>query len=76
MDPDMNLAEQRSIIADLRIIEESEDGVFKLRGPEYVAKATRLVELVTAMDEWLANGGFVPKAWALCAAPIDAKEMF
>jgi len=28
------------------------------------AEVTRLAELVEALDEWIAKGGFLPSAWA------------
>jgi len=56
MDPDENLAQQRVLAAllmeqieNLRDIDETD--------------VLRLSELVIALDEWIAGGGFLPAAW-------------
>lgn len=56
MDPNANLKEQREIANRLLDDEsESPDG--------FANDATRLAELVVALDEWLSKGGFQPQAW-------------
>lgn len=51
MDPDANLAEQ------LRIVQRVNDGKAD------TDDAYRLADLVEALHEWIAGGGFLPKAW-------------
>ena len=56
MDPNANLEEQRRLTARIQAqrdnYETPNDGdVF------------RLAELVVALDEWIASGGFLPSAW-------------
>jgi hypothetical protein len=51
MDPDANLAEQRELIAKYA------------RGEFTEGDTDRLVELAAALDNWLFNGGFIPKDW-------------
>jgi hypothetical protein len=55
MDPNANLAEQRRIVA--RINEE------QYSAKDLIYDAIRLAELVQALDEWIAKGGFLPTAW-------------
>lgn len=64
MDPDANLKEQRELAASLL----DEEG---MHPAELFAAATRLAELVQALDEWILKGGFLPADWAesrTCAA--------
>ena len=56
MDPNANLQEQRRLA--MGIIERSDKGL-----PAIEIYAVRLAELALAMDEWLANGGFLPGKW-------------
>ena len=56
MDPDANHAEQMKLAA--RLMEAIENGRDVDRDD-----ALRLTELVIALDEWLASGGFLPRAW-------------
>lgn len=51
MDPDANLDEQ------LRIVRRVNDGKAD------TDDAYRLADLVEALDEWIACGGFLPKRW-------------
>jgi hypothetical protein len=53
MDPDANLTEQRQL-ANAILIDPGEH-----QSPE----ATRLAELVLALDEWLVRSGFKPADW-------------
>ena len=57
MDPTMNLEMQRRLAA--RLVVRSELGQ-----PIGADDAVRLAELVIALDEWLARGGFLPSQWA------------
>jgi hypothetical protein len=52
MDPDANLKEQLRL-AERLLSEETPDN----------DDVTRLAELVVALDDWLAGGGFLPKGW-------------
>lgn len=54
MDPDYNLFEQREI--GKRLVDAAAG---KVGSPD----ATRLAELVLALDEWLSNGGALPSDW-------------
>jgi hypothetical protein len=56
MDPDANLARQLELAQE--IIDKIDDG-----DESAVDKACALAELVLALNEWLARGGFKPKAW-------------
>lgn len=56
MDPDANLAEQRQLIAEMQ-------HEIDMTGNCDATKTERLLELVEALDEWIAKGGFLPKAW-------------
>ncbi len=52
MDPNENLKRQRVLVK--RILNS-------LRASE---QSTELAELVEALDQWITNGGFLPKPWA------------
>lgn len=52
MDPNANLAEQRALLR-----------TYRTRGHLTKSQSERLVELVDALDAWIANGGFLPDAW-------------
>jgi hypothetical protein len=54
MDPNVNLREQRMIIADM--LAEDSDEID-------TGDALRLAELAQALDEWISKGGFLPDAW-------------
>ena len=56
LDPDENLREQKKIAADL--LRAQERGGFSS-----FDDVARLAELVLALDEWMAKGGFPPNAW-------------
>lgn len=53
MDPNANLEEQLKLA---KRIAESDDG-------HSLEDGVRLAELVIALDEWLAKGGFKPARW-------------
>lgn len=50
MDPNATVAEIRRI--------------GKKRGPISEYEGERLVELFSALDDWLVHGGFLPEVWA------------
>lgn len=56
MDPDENLREQRKLSA--RLMYQAENGIDVDEDD-----VLRLAELVIAMDNWIAIGGFPPRAW-------------
>lgn len=56
MDPNANLEEQLDLAK--KIIVASDRGSFL-----GVYSAERLAELVIALDEWIKNGGFIPRRW-------------
>ncbi len=58
MDPDANLEEQLRIIALL-----NDEGAECADVDDLVLHGERLAELVQALHEWIAGGGFLPKAW-------------
>ena len=55
MDPDANLAEQAKLAR--RILAADDAGDYADHD------ASRLAELVEALDEWIRRGGFLPQAW-------------
>lgn len=55
MDPNANLAEQKRIARRLLALDRPL--------VEIAADASRLAELVEALDEWITKGGFLPSAW-------------
>lgn len=59
MDPNATLTELRALTA-------------ANRDREFVSDhdATRIIELVDALDEWLTRGGFLPSAWAATGREI------
>lgn len=56
MDPDANLKAQRELVSLLLgdVITDDDSAIHT---------AVSLAELVRALDEWLVNGGAVPKEW-------------
>jgi hypothetical protein len=63
MDADENLAEQRRLAA--RIIADS-DRRFDGCRPE---DARRLAQLVQELDQWIINGGALPRHWVVDRRP-------
>lgn len=59
MDPDANLEEQRAIVARM----DEHDCSFPEKCRKCLDDGRRLGDLVRALDEWIANGGFLPAAW-------------
>lgn len=69
MDPDEALRLVRFYIRQMRR-EDRPVGNTNAR-LEFVQHARDLAEVVTALDEWLSNGGFAPAAWPISAADPD-----
>lgn len=66
MDPNANLREQRELVREIQRVwnDCNADGTLTAVQAEHVAdRASRLAELVAALDQWLSNGGFPPEAW-------------
>ena len=61
MDPDANLEEQLELAQEL--MEMNSDDMDTDALQEIEGKASRLAELVLALDEWIERGGFLPKRW-------------
>lgn len=63
MDPDANLEEQRRLAARLmERIERPSPMTDRARESDW-DDVLRLTELVIALDNWIAGGGFLPRAW-------------
>lgn len=71
MDPNATLTTIRQILADVDQIDrdadrQDEQGAYDVAG-DLRARATErraeVVDYVTALDEWLSAGGFLPDAW-------------
>lgn len=66
MDPDANLREQRSIVRRIHAINDSaspDGNITPGQLTELEGLASRLAELVEALDEWILGGGFYPEPW-------------
>lgn len=64
MDPNANLAEQLELARQSQAINDAGgDELTEDQELELVAIATRLAELVLALNEWIARGGFLPAVW-------------
>lgn len=63
MDPNANLEEQRRIVARLIRDEKYPDEMSQAELQTYTENASRLVDLVEALDEWISKGGALPDAW-------------
>jgi oligoribonuclease (3'-5' exoribonuclease) len=68
MDPEENLKTQ--LLLAKAILESGETGV-----RNWGATAHRLAELVVALNEWIAKGGFLPKAWNKNALEAMAQKL-
>lgn len=62
MDPEANLAGQQRLLD--RCVPLRRDGKFLVRTPLNKYDKDRLRELMTALDEWIGNGGFLPNRMA------------
>lgn len=56
MDPNENLREQIELAAAILEANDDDDAAI-------LDNATRLAELVEALDGWLSKGGFLPERW-------------
>lgn len=72
MDPNANLTELRQIVRAVRVVhspnaeeaaktDSNDDEIEVLR--DALGDFERMTELVAALDEWIARGGFLPDAW-------------
>lgn len=61
MDPDANLEEQIKLA--LGMVDEDIDKHTASDTANLASRGQRLAELVLALDDWLAKGGFKPKRW-------------
>lgn len=57
MDPDTCLAEARAALAEMRAAERDQDTDL------LASAADTLSERFGALDNWIAGGGYLPKAW-------------
>ena len=56
MDPDANLEEMMTLVAEINAATDIGD-------PVSCEAASRLAELVDAMHTWIVNGGALPQRW-------------
>jgi hypothetical protein len=71
MDPDANLKEQLELVQAINEARDEYDrdgdtwgsGDDKEWNEQQAERALRLAELVQALNEWILNGGFLPKPW-------------
>jgi hypothetical protein len=62
MDPNATLAEIRQLVQRIEL--ESKYGdEWEGKTRKVADMASRLAELIKALDEWLSKGGFRPSAW-------------
>jgi hypothetical protein len=61
MDPNANLEELRRLAAE--ILNMTVEQMGETETGDLMARATRLAELIEALDGWLTKGGFLPSAW-------------
>lgn len=61
MDPNANLQEQAQLAKAMT--DASEYPTSNAKWLELADRADRLAELVIALDEWIAKGGFLPTRW-------------
>lgn len=69
MDPNANLKRQREIAAEILRLTNLRASP---RGREFEDLGTELAELITVLDEWIENGGFLPSAW--CVADLWCRD--
>jgi hypothetical protein len=62
MDPNKTLDEIRDLL-DSTKAQEALNGVYTA-GDEFAETLAELAEKVTALDDWLVRGGFLPTAWS------------
>ena len=66
MDPNVNLAEQLRLAAEIQTMWNNclDDGSLKpCQAEEIGDMANRLSELVGALNNWIIQGGFLPTLW-------------
>ena len=63
MDPEVALKNARAAAEEIREIEQRGD-VSSMIEDELDAATARLVESFMALDEWISEGGFLPKDWS------------
>ena len=64
MDPNANLAELRELCAALlRSYHADEPSDKAFDAVEWITDAARALELLQALDAWIAKGGFLPARW-------------
>jgi len=74
MDPNANLREQRELVEQINTLLNAAHGK-RLTGTQeqdIILHSARLAELVEALDQWIAGGGFLPDSWEIAhkrAAP-------
>ena len=61
MDPNANLKEQLALAK--QFVEQADQDIVTRSEFVSVDDAARLGELVIALNEWLKNGGFLPRDW-------------
>lgn len=69
MDPDRTLEALRAAAARYQAGEDAGASAHDLEDC-----AHDMAELATALDEWLAKGGFLPKAWARHSGMADFEQ--
>lgn len=65
MDPDSNLKEQLELSKDIIALVEDQGVLSEEDVSDLEEKATRLAELVEALDGWINSRGFLPKRWRM-----------
>lgn len=78
MDPDTNLERQREIAQEIVTIIDSSEGDDWSETERSVleqvsALANELADLVSALDEWITKGGFLPAEWTRSEQPPSVR---
>lgn len=76
MDPNANLREQRELVQSIHALIDgcNEDGTMTRESEESLMHdASRLAELVEALDTWIMRGGFIPDDWKAFERAIPCK---
>lgn len=71
MDPDACLEEMLKLAKSLQDMDPDPDSISSMRSG--LEGASRLAELVQALDGWLSKGGFLPKKWERKPPMIEVK---
>lgn len=74
MDPNANLAEQRTLAESVVIGLDGGPDTWSFDAggrAQLCTDAVRLAELVQALDTWISSGGFLPGAWDGHESKID-----